>query len=229
MLHRHRMLSVCIGCVVLVLLAITGCQTVQNNRITPIAETMTVTAIPFVSPTPPTTAPTPTVTAPDRQALCISEIGNWVEQEHTITCSSYWNPAAREALDNDPKSRINAAYLDLETGDTAEILADISYQLSCGSMCFPRWRGMEGVIVEDTTSTKQPTIEQCEELLLRGKTLTVPHQSFSGGYGYYYCVLTREGRVGWIHYDDDFRSGLSGSQSQITYWVWDITIPEKSK
>lgn len=228
MFNRHRIVLIYLG-VLLMLLAIAGCHAVQIDTATPAAENVTATTISFVTPTPTKPVLTLTATTPDNQAFCISEAGDWVEQEHTVICSSYWSPAVREAIANDIESRINATYLDLETGDTTELSADISYQLSCGSMCFPRWRGMEGVIVEGTKSTMQPTIEQCEELLLRGKTLTVPHQSFSGGYGYYYCVLTKEERMGWILYEDDFRSGLNKSQSRITYFVWDITIPEKGK
>lgn len=228
MFNRHRIVWIYLGVVLLMLLAIAGCHTVQIDTAPPVAENTTARTISYMTPTSTKPVLTLTATTSDNQAFCISEIGDWVEQERTVICSSYWSPAAREAVANNPASRINATYLDLETGDTTELSADISYQLSCGSMCFPLWSGMEGVIVEGTMSTVQPSLEECEELLLWGQT-QIFHQSFSSAYGYYYCVLTKEGRMGWIRYEDDFRSGLSGSQSQITYFIWNVTIPEKSK
>lgn len=228
MFNRHRIVLIYLG-VLLMLLAIAGCHAVQIDTATPAAVNVTATTISFVTPTPTKPALTLTATTPNNQAFCISEAGDWVEQEHTVICSSYWSPAVREAIANDIEPRINATYLDLETGDTAELSADIYYQLTCGSMCFPLWSGMEDVIIEGTKSTVQPSLEECEELLLWGQTQIVHHRSILGGYGYYYCVLTKEERMGWILYEDDFRSGLSGTQSRIIYFVWDITIPEKGK
>lgn len=225
MLNRHRIAWIYWG---VMLLAISGCHAVEIYTATPATENATVTMVSYLTATPTKPGLGLIATQSEDEAFCISEVADWVEQEHTVTCFSYWSVAVREAIANDPASRMNAAYLDLETGDTTELSADICYQLSCGSMCFPLWRGMEGAIIESTWSTVQPSLGECEELLLSEQT-QIFHESFSSAYGYYYCVLTKEGRIGWIRYEDDFRLGLSGGQSQITYFMWDVGISKKGK
>ena len=196
-----------------------------QNLAAPVAA---ATLPPVPTATPTEKVETPTATPSHPSPFCLSQSMNWLEHQHTVTCYSYWGPEVREAVAKDLNTRINAAYLDLESGDTSENSADIYYQLSCGSMCFPRWVGMEGVIIEPLNvapPNAPPTLEECVEILLKVKTEVSPSKSFHGGYGYYFCIQTRESRIGWIRYDKDFYSGLGHGRSQITYWVWDEFIP----
>jgi len=151
-----------------------------------------------------------------------------LEKEKTITLHSFWNPEVRDAINLDIKSDINAVYLDLETGELGQSgNSDIRYALSCGSACFPFItkagdRLSDGDI--EPFGQFPPSLSECYDLIK-----TKDHGDlFSTQYGYYSCVVTEEGRYGWVRFDADFRSGLNQGDIQITYWLWAIP-PEAEK
>jgi hypothetical protein len=143
-----------------------------------------------------------------------------LDQEQTIIMTSYYDDKVLKALETDINSRLNASYLDLETGSisqTDDKFTDVYYELSCGSQCFARFGPMENAKL--MPSKKQnPTIQDCLVILDKVK---FGSKSLSNYPGSYTCVQTSEGRVGWIRYDKDFTSGLKPGELQITYWIWE--------
>lgn len=156
----------------------------------------------------------------EQSPLSTSEKVSWFEQEHTVTLHSYFDPSVRKAEAEDILTRINAAYLSLENGETSENSADIYYRLTCGSMCSPLWIGMKGVILEDVGDLK-PSFEECVQVLSNSEGNVDGYNSLLTTYGSYACIKTKNGKVGWIRYEQDFLSNLGAGNSQITYWVWD--------
>jgi len=154
---------------------------------------------------------------------CLST-NHFLETERTVVMDSYFNETVRKAVAEDIHTRINASYLNLETGQTTETAnPDIIYQLSCGSACFPLIVGTEKVKMspvsfQEPFSLQKPTKQECETLLMNkerpGMGMVIPKQ------GWFTCVQTCTGRIGWIRYDKDFYSGLKLAEIQFTYWLW---------
>lgn len=157
--------------------------------------------------------------------LPISESISWLEQEHTVTLHSYYGPSVREAETEDILTRINAVYLDLENGEMSEDSADIYYRLTCGSMCFPLWIAINGAIIQDA-GEEMPTFEECVQILPKAGDKVFGYSSLYTTYGRYACIRTKNNRVGWIRYEQDFLSNLEKGDSQITYWIWDKVISD---
>lgn len=153
---------------------------------------------------------------------------SYLEQEVTVTLFSYYGPKVREAQATDILSRINAAYLNLESGDRTEANADIYYQLSCGSMCYPMWTAMQGAIIMRMEKQK-PSLDDCVRELQIADAIDKRLSSLDIVPNSYACILIRSGRVGWIRYDDDFNRGLEKGKSRITYWVWDKYFADYSQ
>jgi hypothetical protein len=150
--------------------------------------------------------------------LFIGGCSKKLETERTITMNSFFDESVREAVEKDLNSRINASYLNLETGETIEEAGpDILYRLSCGSMCFPAITGTEKVKLK-RFGVHEPSKKECENIL---GDQQIGKGSIVAQKGWYTCIKTHNGRIGWIRYDKDFYSGLKPHEIQMTYWIWE--------
>jgi hypothetical protein len=142
------------------------------------------------------------------------------EEERSVELNSFYDASVREAIYEDMFSRINAIYLDLETGSMNETSnSDIFYLVSCGnSACGPIVQSVDGVLLS-IVDTKEPTLENCSILLSESRPGI---QKFVQDYpGIYTCIQTVEGNVGWIRVDKSFlKDDLPEFKIQITYWLW---------
>ncbi len=145
-----------------------------------------------------------------------------VEVENTITMRSYFNETIRKAQMDDSDQRLNASYLDLETGRTDETdSTDIFYRLDCGDKCYPRILGLDGVVIELFGDTL-PNQQDCQILLKDSR-----RKKLRQVYDHYSCIITKEGRLGWVRYDGDFYSDLETGTIKITYWLWEEILDQK--
>jgi hypothetical protein len=141
-----------------------------------------------------------------------------LESGHTVVLKSYFNEEVREAFLENPDTHINAAFLNLETGETASTSnPDIMYRLSCGSMCSPAIVVVNGAKLTDVGVDK-PQKQACEKMLLKQQQ---GRGSITARQGWFSCVQTNNGKMGWVRYDKDFYSGLNKGEIQFTYGFWE--------
>ena len=141
----------------------------------------------------------------------------------TYVMNSYFNEDVRQAMYKNDDQRLNASYLDLETGHDEECRdTDIFYRMDCGSMCYPLLLVMNGAISAipiNQSVPSEPTLDDCIEMLSDSHQQLVNFNP-----GWYTCVMTIEGRIGWIRADDNFMHGMEEGMIQLSYWLWDYKI-----
>jgi hypothetical protein len=140
--------------------------------------------------------------------------------EYHVKMSSYYNGKVAKALYEDITSHINASYLNLETGEMDENKKpDIFYALSCGSICNPVILAMDKVKIEDF-GLEKPQKNECESTLKNNRPQWTVGGSVTPRDGWYSCVRTNHGHIGWIRFDKEITKKMEHWEIQLTYWLW---------
>ncbi len=145
----------------------------------------------------------------------------WLNTEHSIVFTSFWNNevSARHTEDKDPF--YNAQFLDLDTGDEKEGLGtDIYYYMSCGSGdCSAGFENLNGARFHRYSEGK-PDRYSCKLLLDRIEDIDWKRHRIYENEGFFSCVLTSEGRYGWVYYKSHNLSLFKNAETEIDYYIW---------
>ncbi|MGI6258675.1 MAG: hypothetical protein ACOYKC_02330 [Anaerolineaceae bacterium] len=146
----------------------------------------------------------------------------WLNTEHSIVFNTFWNSEVlyRHMQDKDPF--FNAHFLDLDTGiEKQNNKTDVYFFMDCGSGgCSAGFWNLNGARFTKYGEEK-PDRASCKILLDKIEDIDWKRSTIYEQEGVFSCVLTAEGRYGWVYYRSQNLSLFNSAEAEITYYIWD--------
>ncbi|MGI6258676.1 MAG: hypothetical protein ACOYKC_02335 [Anaerolineaceae bacterium] len=145
----------------------------------------------------------------------------WLNTEHSIVLTSFWNDevSARHTMDKDPF--YNAQFLDFDTGSEKQDLGtDVYFYMSCDSSeCSASFENLNETRIHRYGEGK-PDRYSCMLLFDRTESMDLKSRTMFEREGFFSCVLTTEGRYGWVYCESYEISDYEDASVKLRYYIW---------